>query len=42
MPLTRKGKKVLRAMRRFYGKTKGKAVFYASEAAHKIKGVVHR
>lgn len=30
MPLTPKGKKILRAMQREYGPIKGKAVFYAS------------
>lgn len=39
MPLTAKGKKILRAMRKRYGKNKGTSVFYASKAAKKIKGV---
>jgi len=30
MPLTAKGRKILRAMQQEYGATKGKAVFYAS------------
>lgn len=29
MPLTKKGKKILKAMRGHYGKKKGKKVFYA-------------
>lgn len=40
MPLTKKGKKVMKAMKREYGK-KGERVFYASEKKGKIKGV-HR
>lgn len=39
MPLTKKGKKILKNMRKHYGKKKGESVFYASENAHKIKGV---
>lgn len=39
MPLTDKGKKILRAMQRKYGKKKGKSVFYASENKGTIKGV---
>ena len=44
MPLTKKGKKILRAMTRpkgkgGYGKKKGTGVFYASARAKKIKGV---
>jgi len=39
MPLTAKGKKIMRAMRRRYGKKKGKSVFYASENAGTITGV---
>ena len=34
MPLTKKGKKVKKAMEKTYGKEKGEDVFYAS----KIKG----
>ena len=41
MPLSDKGKKILRAMKRKYGKKKGKSVFYASENKGTIKGV-HR
>lgn len=40
MPLTKKGKKVLRSMRKTYGSAKkAKQVFYASANARKIKGV---
>ena len=41
MPLTSKGTKVLRAMRKTYGKKRGTSVFYASIKAGRIKGV-HR
>ena len=39
MPLTRKGTKVMRAMRKTYGAKKGKQVFYASANKEKLKGV---
>jgi len=39
MPLTKKGKKIQKAMSKTYGKKKGKQVFYASKNAGKIKGV---
>lgn len=39
MPLTEKGKKIKRAMKKTYGKKKGEAVFYASEEKGTIKGV---
>ena len=39
MPLTSKGRKVMAAMRKQYGKKRGTSVFYASRAAKKIKGV---
>jgi hypothetical protein len=39
MPLNVKGKKILAAMQKEYGKEKGKAVFYASENKGTIKGV---
>lgn len=39
MPLTRKGKKIMRAMKREYGADKGEKVFYASENKGRIKGV---
>ena len=37
MPLTKKGKKILKAMEETYGKEKGKRVFYASQNKGKIK-----
>ena len=39
MPLTTKGKKIMKSMKNRYGKKKGKAVFYASKNKGKIKGV---
>lgn len=39
MPLTKKGKKIMGAMRKEYGKKKGEQVFYASANKGKIKGV---
>ena len=39
MPLTPKGRKIMRAMRRTYGKKKGTRVFYASRNKGRIKGV---
>lgn len=39
MPLNTKGKKILKAMEKEYGKKKGKTVFYASENKGTIKGV---
>ena len=40
MPKTKKGKKILKAMRATYGsKKKGEQVFWASKNAGKIKGV---
>jgi len=38
MPLTAKGKKILKKMREHYGAKKGTQVFYASQKAGKIKG----
>lgn len=38
MPLTAKGKKIKRAMRKQYGDEKGEEVFHASQNAGKIKG----
>ena len=38
MPLTSKGKKILKAMRKSYGKKKGTKVFYASQNKGTIKG----
>ena len=37
MPLTKKGKKILKAMEETYGKEKGKRVFYASQNKGKVK-----
>jgi hypothetical protein len=39
MPKTKKGKKILRSMRKTYGSKKGEQVFYASENAGTISGV---
>jgi hypothetical protein len=38
MPLTEKGKKVRRAMKKTYGSKKGDEVFYASQNKGVIKG----
>ena len=38
MPLTKKGKKIKKAMEKTYGKEKGEKVFYASQNKGKIKG----
>lgn len=42
MPLTDKGDKIQRAMRKQYGKKKGTSVFYASANKGTIKGVEAR
>jgi len=42
MPLTKKGKKIKKAMEEEYGSKKGEKVFYASENAGKIKGIAKR
>lgn len=39
MPLTKKGKKIKRAMAKQYGAEKGEEVFYASRNKGTIKGV---
>ena len=39
MPLTKKGKKIMKSMKEQYGSKKGEAVFYASRNKGKIKGV---
>ena len=39
MPLTKKGKKVMGAMKKSYGAKKGKKVFYASANKGTVKGV---
>jgi len=38
MPLTKKGTKILAAMKKEYGAGKGKRVFYASQNKGTIKG----
>ena len=42
MPLTKKGRKVKRAMRKTYGKKKGTRVFHASRNKGTIKHVHRR
>lgn len=42
MPLTQKGRKIRRKMKKTYGPKKGEKVFYASKNAGKIKGVDRR
>ena len=39
MPLTDNGKKIMKSMKKQYGKKKGKQVFYASKNKGKIKNV---
>lgn len=39
MPQTEKGKKIMKAMEKTYGKKKAKQVFYASKNKGKITGV---
>ena len=39
MPLTKKGSKILRNMRKKYGVKKGTSIFYASSNKGTIKGV---
>ena len=39
MPLTKKGKKILSAMKKEYGPKKGEGVFYASKNKGTISGV---
>ena len=38
MPLTKKGRKIMKSMKSQYGAKKGKQVFYASQSAGKITG----
>ena len=38
MPLTKKGKKIKKAMEKHYGKEKGEDVYYASQQKGTIKG----
>ena len=42
MPLTKKGRKIMRRMKRSYGPKRGKRVFYASRNKGRIKGVDRR
>ncbi len=42
MPLTKKGSKIKKAMKKEYGAKKGEAVFYASRNKGTIKGVDRR
>lgn len=39
MPMTKKGRKIMKSMEKTYGKKKAKQVFYASKNKGKIKGV---
>jgi len=39
MPLNKKGKKIMSAMKKEYGSKKGESIFYASENKGTIKGV---
>ena len=39
MPLIKKGKKIMKSMKKQYGKKKGETVFYASKNKGVIKGV---
>ena len=42
MPLNEKGKKIMKFMRKQYGKKRGEQVFYASKNKGTIKGVEKR
>tara|TARA_Y100001935_G_C16964198_1_gene340913 strand:- start:332 stop:478 length:147 start_codon:yes stop_codon:yes gene_type:complete len=39
MPLNEKGKKIMKSMRKQYGKKRGETIFYASKNKGVIKGV---
>ena len=39
MPLNKKGKKIMKSMKKQYGKKKGETVFYASKNKGVINGV---
>ena len=39
MPLNEKGKKIMKSMKKQYGKKRGETVFYASKNKGTIKGV---
>jgi hypothetical protein len=42
MPLSRKGKKILKAMRAFYGKKRGTSIFYATENKGEVRGLTKK
>ena len=42
MPLSEKGKKILKGMKKQYGTKKGKSVFYAMEQSGKLKSVTKK
>ena len=42
MPLTSKGKKIKKQMKKTYGQNRGESVFYAMENSGKLKGVAKR
>ena len=42
MPLTKKGKKIMAAMKEEYGKERGQRVFYAAANKGTIKGIDYR
>lgn len=42
MPLTKKGKKIMSAMKEEYGKERGQRVFYAAANKGTIKGIDFR
>ena len=39
MPLNKKGKKIMKSMKKQYGTKRGEQVFYATKNKGKIKGV---
>ena len=39
MPLTKKGKKIMKSMKKSYGKKRGEQIFYATKNKGKNKGV---
>ena len=39
MPMTKKGKKIMKSMKKKYGEKKGEKLFYASKNKGVIKGV---
>lgn len=42
MPITKKGQKIKKALKKEYGAKKGEQVFYALENKGKIKGVTKK